>query len=277
MPRINDTFLQTVVYLYPSPEAAHQGHKTGGTGFIVSYKLKNTNKILYYVVTNAHVAEKMSAPGAARFNTKENDTTILNVFSSDWLLHPKKNDIAIVALNNPSDTLKHASIDVSMFLTENFIQEYDIGLGSDTCMIGRFIQHNGTKTNTPINSCGTISMMPLEPIILNSGISQEGFLIQSQSFSGFSGSPVLVRTNQPLLGGDKTKHTWLLLGINCAHINIYEPLQEKNGDTLKQTQNNKMISTSNSGHMVVIPAWKIYEMFTSDPIAQHIKNLESQP
>src|SRR4051812_13551767 len=98
MPRVDEGFLQSVVYIYKSPADAEQGIKAGGTGFIVKYDLKKDNQKMYFVVTNAHVVEGLSAPGAVRFNTKDGATSVSHVFQSDWICHQSGDDIAISSL-----------------------------------------------------------------------------------------------------------------------------------------------------------------------------------
>lgn len=45
MPRINDQILDSIIYLYPSSEAAKQGIAAGDTGFLVSVLLMVSERI----------------------------------------------------------------------------------------------------------------------------------------------------------------------------------------------------------------------------------------
>jgi hypothetical protein len=278
MPRIQDGYLQSIVYLYKSPEDAENGKKVGGTGFIIEHELKNKNQRMYFVVTNAHVVEGISAPGAIRFNTIGGGTSIAQVYKSDWQFHPLGDDIAIGALNAPPEIflkLQHSSISTDMFLTENIMHANDIGPGNETFVAGRFIKHDGTKTNTPIVRCGNVSMMPQEPVVLANGHEQLSFLVESRSLSGFSGSPVFVYANQPFPEIKNIKRGLLLLGLDCGHLNIYESLKSRNGESITDIYGDNTVSVSNSGQMIVVPAWKIYEMITIGPIADRIKEIET--
>lgn len=278
MPRIDEGFLQCVVYLYKSPEDAVKGIKAGGTGFIVRYNLAKNNLKMYFVVTNAHVIGGISAPGAVRFNTKDGRTSISQVYKSDWICHPSGDDIAIASLNGSPEvleSLRHSSIDIDMFVTEDIINTDNIGPGNETFVVGRFVKHDGAKTNTPIVRCGNISMMPFEPVRLENGYEQKSFLVESRSLSGFSGSPVFVYANYPFPLVNKKERNVLLLGLDCGHLDIFEPLKKRDGEQIQEIKGDNTVSVSNSGQMIVVPAWKIQEMLTNGPIADRIKTLES--
>jgi len=58
MPRIEDAYLEAVIYLYPSELTASRGEAIGGTGFLMMRPLDNEPPFgVMYAVTNAHVIE----------------------------------------------------------------------------------------------------------------------------------------------------------------------------------------------------------------------------
>lgn len=121
-------------------------------------------------------------------------------------------------------------------------------------------------------------MMPNEKIRINTSESQmydqEAFLVETHSLSGFSGSPVFL--NRILNNENVEQRTPWLLGLYCAHMNIYTKIKKKcDGGKYDNTDEN-YCSENNSGHMVVVPAWKIHEMFSVGPIADRIKSIESE-
>jgi hypothetical protein len=59
MPRIRDTYLDCVIYLYASEADADAGARTGGSGFLVGIKTADLprNVVFLYAVTNKHIIE----------------------------------------------------------------------------------------------------------------------------------------------------------------------------------------------------------------------------
>lgn len=79
-----------------------------------------------------------------------------------------------------------------MFLTPQQIIDEDVGIGDDTIMVGRFINHEGKQKNMPTVRFGSIAMMPSEKVISPAGIAQETFLVEIRSLPGYTGSAVVL-------------------------------------------------------------------------------------
>ena len=96
MPRIDDQYLECVVYLYPDVPKAEAGESFGGSGFLVGLSLPGIEtRVAVVVVTNQHVAA--NGNGAVRVNTADS----IEVFEIDhrhWLNHPDGHDIAIAPI-----------------------------------------------------------------------------------------------------------------------------------------------------------------------------------
>ncbi len=58
MPRIPDAHLESVVFVYPSRDAATRGERVGGSGFVIDYGSGIGDWRIRYAVTNAHVVEQ---------------------------------------------------------------------------------------------------------------------------------------------------------------------------------------------------------------------------
>src|SRR5688500_19015445 len=87
MPRINEVFLDCVVYLYPTVEDAETGYASGGTGFLVGYPVQDYPHLCHlYAVTNSHVISEADSK-VIRFNTIENKTTVLETSDESWIHH----------------------------------------------------------------------------------------------------------------------------------------------------------------------------------------------
>ena len=64
MPRIPDTYLDSVVYLYPSEASAQDGDRIGGSGFLIGIHIPFQTPpkgFLICVVTNKHVVDEGGA------------------------------------------------------------------------------------------------------------------------------------------------------------------------------------------------------------------------
>jgi hypothetical protein len=195
---------------------------------------------------------------------------------------------------------KIRSISSTSFLTKRMIEQYDIGVGDETFVIGRFISREGKERNIPSVRFGAIAQMPAEPIILDGGIAQETYLVEARSIPGYSGSPVFVtippapspqpRINPNLPAGIKEhipellkmvgynpKRTsqyqlgpWLV-GIDYCHIYDKERVyNSETGDPIAS-----MHIRSNTGMMGVVPAWRLIDILEGPDIMAIVKHLKS--
>ena len=193
VPRIHDLYADCVVYIYGSMKDAEKGVRYGGSGFIVQVALPvNSEWSQLYVVTNRHVVRKGKEP-VFRINRTDGKVEYCATTSDDWLFHTDGDDIAVLPFEfaNPNQ-LKISPLQITQFLTHEILAKQDVGIGDDTFMIGRFINHEGRQKNTPAIRFGNIAMMPIEKIVSEEGIAQESFLVETRSLPGYSGSPVFI-------------------------------------------------------------------------------------
>ncbi len=281
MPRISDELLDTVIYLYPSVETAKEGKRYGGTGFLVSITAELYPNIMHtYAVTNSHVIREAKST-VIRLNTHNGKTETLETSADgDWIHHPDGDDIAVCYLGGiNSHIIKYRMINSRTFLTKEIIEEFNIGVGDDVFMVGRFSQHDGKQTNLPSARFGNISMMPYERILHPRQYEVDAFLIETRSLSGCSGSPVFVyinpsipRPNEYLMAIYPNLPLWLL-GIDFGHMNITEQVKEKDGKT--NVQEGYLVQ-SNSGQMMVSPVWKLQELLDSEEFVMARKENEKE-
>ena len=275
MPRISDTFLQCVIYLYPNVQAAEAGEHFGGSGFIVGVPSEVDPVYYCYAVTNSHVIREADSP-IVRLNTQEDNMGVVKLSEGDWIHHPDGDDLAIAPLAVPSAHFKFKFVSTGDFLTKERIEQHDVGPGDDTFMVGRFVNHEGTQRNPPSVRFGNIAMMPWEPIKNARGILQESFLNEMRSLSGYSGSPVFVyipgmaiRPNSA--GWHSGAGPWLL-GIDWGHLQQYESVLEKNGDIVQEGWKVK----SNSGMSTVIPVSRLEQLLNIEEFVKQRKMLDKQ-
>jgi hypothetical protein len=274
MPRMPDNHLYCVFYLYPSVAAAEVGEAAGGTGFLVGYPSQHEGFVYFYAVTNAHVVREYGSP-VIRLNTKEGGTDIFELTSDLWIPHPEGDDLAVVGIGGIEfSRYEHNYIHAEeMFASNSIISGYDIGIGDDVSVIGRFIKHDGGLINKPSIRFGSISMMPT--VINFQGHDQECYLVEVRSLRGSSGSPVFVYMENaerrrwqvdPAAQNIPKANTWFL-GVAFADVPYEEEVNQRVVD--KQTGEETVEATSyyalsNSGQMAVIPAWRLFNFLSTD-------------
>ncbi len=189
MPRIPDKLLDNVFYLYKYEDDARIGEGYGGTGFIVSIRSEIYPQYggCCYAVTNWHVACR-DGYSIIRLNTKNGGSDIFPFEPHEWTFDPRY-DIAVCELSLDFEKHKLSLIGDDQFITDERIKRYNIGLGDDVFMIGRFIDHDGGQTNRPTARFGSISLMP-SPVIQPNHAKANSYCVDLHSRSGYSGSPV---------------------------------------------------------------------------------------
>jgi hypothetical protein len=265
MPRIRDEMLDCVIYLYRSPEEAELGEGIGGSGFALSIPCERVPQPSrhVYAVTNKHVIE--SGAIHVRLNTKDGRMIIMKARRKDWMLSDK-DDLAVCALGALPASVSMNAIPWERLITKEMIQQYDIGIGDDVVMFGRFINRDGLQQNAPTARFGHISQMPGDPIETQ----EEAFLCEVRSIGGYSGSPVFLLHNPLYLHFPTDKG--IVLGVDFCHILNWTSAQDNRGQELPHIR-----LPLNSGMAGVIPAWRLQELIMSEkPVAQRKMAEESE-
>jgi hypothetical protein len=201
--RIEDTVRETVVFLgFEDNSPQSGGIHCVGTAFLLGYKNAG------YLITAKHVAKVFgNNPFLIRLN--KTDGTSQNVPADEviWHYHPDENiDIAAIPFEVPNlinNRIFDATyISDNMILTEEIRKKFFIGIGDQCYTVGLFRFLAGQKRNLPIVHTGNIALLPEDEKIPVSDWDSphgnrvryvEGYLVESQSITGLSGSPVLVR------------------------------------------------------------------------------------
>jgi hypothetical protein len=179
-----------------------------------------------------------------------------------------------------------------LFINQEIIDVYRVGVGDEAFLVGRLMSHDGQQKNAPVVQFGIVSLMadPNEPIRCKE-VDQEGFLVECRSLSGFSGSPVFVQTTQTYREQDAERvceygqrrepnpepepsgmvikplmidGTWgpWLLGINWGHMPFYGYVEEHGNKRLD------LRVELNTGFACVLPAWKIMELLNVEELVK---------
>ncbi|HEY3827611.1 MAG TPA: trypsin-like peptidase domain-containing protein [Solirubrobacteraceae bacterium] len=278
MPRIPDELLDCVIYLYPTVEAAEQGARAGGSGFLVSVSMDGIDTPAIYAVTNSHVVREGKSP-VIRLNTQDGTKKVIDIVSDQWFHHPDGDDVTICPLGLKTDDLYrfHALPCGEWLLSEEAIADANIGPGDDVFIIGRFVNHEGNQRNLPVVRFGSIAMMPYEPIKHQRGIDVESYLIEARSLSGFSGSPIFLYIPPfslrdtwwtPDKSGVPTTESisFGLLGIDSGHFTDYKRVLDK--DKKPRIGNEESYVEQNSGIMTVVPSWKLGELLENPEVVR---------
>lgn len=252
MPRIPDSLLQSVGFLYPSTDAAVNGERAGGTAFLVQMPIAGGVSTL--VVTNIHVAA--GGCNSLRLSSRDSGFQVLEV--ADWVFHPDGDDVAVAKIELPDDRTESALVWADVAASRPRLDELNAGVGDEVLMIGRFIAHDGRVRNAPLARFGNIAMMPGEPVVDGRGMKVEAFLVEMRSLSGFSGSPVFVYMGPGTYRGDGRMmpfytETIGLIGIDTGHKVVELAVRDSTGKASELTV------AQNSGVAIVAPIWKVGE------------------
>jgi len=271
MPKIPRETIDTAIYLYPSAEDAENCVNVGGSGFLVGIPGTKGQRGWIYAVTNCHVSRECKT---IRLNTIDGGKRVLE--PRVWIEHPdKKTDLAIASLGvtNLNIFRFQTFMPTVHFVDKTRLVDFQLGVGDDCYMIGRFVNHEGYQRNLPTARFGAIAQMPGEPIWTPWSVQEDAYLVEVRSISGFSGSPVIVRipasrthkvTRRAPNGipvSDNSSLDWhMLLGVDCGHSIDKDAaiFQAGEKEPLKDYE-----VEYNTGLAIVIPAWKLQEVIDS--------------
>lgn len=275
MSRIDDTLIHTVFYIYPSEDDARVGSEYGGTGFIIAISIDGNSKLgFHYAVSNAHVIKGINADLIfLRINNVENKFDIIETNKTDWICHPYGDDVAVCLININLERFHYSCFKREHFISHDFIQERNVGVGDDVVMIGRFRVYAGKRKNLPTAMFGHIAQMPSEPLFNPfTKLEQESFLVEMKSIKGFSGSPVILYIQAFTNRFDSTNTantSWFqrLLGIDWGQIQYEVQAIDNYGQNTKLT-----IDSAITG---VVPAWKILELIDGEELKSEREKIEN--
>ncbi|MBS0416324.1 MAG: hypothetical protein JSR66_01335 [Proteobacteria bacterium] len=272
MPKLRQDMIDVAFYLYPSEEAAAKGRDFGGTGFFAIIASETIPDWVYcYAVTNWHVAVRDGC-SVIRVNTVSGGSDIIPLDPSQWLFTPQGPDLAIALVTLDQNRHRVKGVGLSAFASSETISNYQIGVGEDVVMIGRFVDHDGGIVNRPAARFGNIAVMSTPLPQATKGI-HEAYCLDMHSRSGYSGSPVFVyRTTGSTIGegsvisGDDG--FLYLLGVHYGQFVEYWTLQDVD-ESAKSTgvpahtdaagKNARMVRGL-SGMTCVAPAWQLRDL-----------------
>lgn len=278
--RLPDEVRKCVVFIgYPGLGG---GMVVTGTGFLVvangpQVGLRQT--AFSYLVTARHVVLKLP-PGAGfglRVRKPNGDMEVLwSAADARWWFHPtepEQTDVAVTHLPLDLSGLDVKFVAVPSILTDDLIAKTDIGTGDEVYVTGLFSR----LQDEPIVRTGNIASVPRKPIpgwkIADTGpYDAEGYLLETRSLGGLSGSPVFVRRTLGMHGkfsrpGEPPEDLvmvgggpFYLLGLMHGHWKI-DPAKHDRVET-ETTQEEGSIAL---GLSLAVPAKKILDILNAEP------------
>lgn len=272
MPRIPDRHLQSVVFIYPSREAAERGDQVGGTGFVVTQPTGVGNSRIRYVVTNEHI---VSGGGHWVRLNHLGGTYVKHVPPDEWEWAPDGDDFALATLALPDYVVPYAvALDIAAATREE-AKALNVGPGDEAYMVGRFMAHGGRATNNPIARFGSVSLMPNPTELVRDGRGRdvEAYLVEMRSHVGFSGSPVFILIPRDTPRGnpgpvkDDAQTKYRLIGIDTGHKIDPLPVMEKTPEGKWEAAKGRRVEHY-SDVAIVAPIWKVVDLLNREDLAE---------
>jgi hypothetical protein len=284
VPRIPENILSSVFYLYPTAEEAENGTNRGACGFFVDVRSEATQQTHRYCVTNIHVA--FGGCTFLRLNTQAGGTEVFEVPISAWKSHSNDEiaDVALAAFRHPDSS----RLDISAIQWEDLAgtaaeweahcRNWNVGVGDDVIMVGRFVGHDGKQRNQPLVRFGNIAMMPGEHVLDGRGELVEAYLVEMRSLPGFSGSPVFLYIGPADYRGNGTmskfyEEHFALLGIDTGHKMLTSEIRDR---TTRKLAEVPFYVLQNTGVAIVAPASKIRDVLYEEGFVDERKHTDGE-
>lgn len=174
----------------------------------IPFEHRGSHHSFIYCVTARHVVEAIDAMGNLcsmflRLNLKSGGTRDFPVATNEWQYHSDPVfDAAVLPFAFDQEICDHRAYPVGDFLTPEFAERDQVGIGADLFILGLFKLHVPESKNVPILRVGNIAAMPEEPVLSGRGQAML-YLVETRSIGGLSGSPVFTY-KKPILGLDQS-------------------------------------------------------------------------
>lgn len=266
MPRVVADYVESLVFLYPTEEAARANEDAGGSGFLlgVEYKEQPTRAHVY-VVTNAHVSDGPTPSRVVRLQGPGGP--ILDLSGKRWV-EADEDDVAVCSLGRSELFSDFAMVRAADMLMEGDVEDDTATYRSDhprygdeVFMASRLANKRLKDGSVPAIRLGTLASGRPAAVQHDRGFYQDSFLVEMRSISGHSGSPVFLHYNdatlhmrQGLRSGPVPADI-RLLGIDWGHLEHSS-------------------SAWNAGIACIVPAWKIAELLNDEGLKKERNGAE---
>jgi hypothetical protein len=259
--RIADRLLKSVGFVSRyDPEGDGARVQFGGTAFVVGVRM-DERLFLAHLVTAKHVAEAIEpAEAVIAMNAKDGAPLFLRTGDHNWFFHPTERESVDVAVL-PFGSTRFQDYDIEwlpeeMFVTDQRIRDFDIGLGDEIVIIGLFTRFFGKTQLIPLVRTGNIAMMPKDRLPIRNFGEMEAYLAEGRSIGGLSGSPVFVRNTVKMPAVTPQGAPGNLFGLGSVHL---LGLMHGHWDLPVSFSTTEQAEAVNMGVSIVVPAKKILE------------------
>jgi hypothetical protein len=243
-----------------------------GTAFFVMVgEAEFPDASIGYLVTAKHcICKAFDQYGnlSCRLNKKDGGVkffSLPSLNSQDWFLSDDA-DVAVFEFPD-DDSVDYSAIPSMSFLTDELVQNENIGIGDEVFLIGLFNLAHGRERNFPVVRSGMIASMQNEPFRDSyTGNDYRAFLIEVRSIGGLSGSPVFMALQKRGMemhpaprGFNFWTHSLILIGLIRGHWDMYDQ------DFLPDSGIEKM-EKLNTGIAIVTPIREVEKVLMSDEL-----------
>jgi hypothetical protein len=180
----------------------------GGTGFLIDWVEGDLH--WPHLVTARHVAEALSQHESffLRANLLSGEASLLEIEHVRWVFPDDETvDLAVVPFGLNIQAMDHVHIPLAEHLAQ-FDKPNAICCGDAINIVGLFRLHHGNRRAVPFVHCGWISVLPdpkervpVKNRVTGKTLESEVFLVEAQTLSGLSGSPVFMHEEIGFTGG----------------------------------------------------------------------------
>ncbi len=278
--RVPDVLQKNVVYLGHTDDCGIEVVR--GTGFFVTLPANYGGHHLY-LVTAMHVANMLGSTTDvfAIGNGPADKSGRMNLGRTPWWFHPTDDTVnAAVMPLLPTLPLDFAYMSLEKWLADEVIAKGGIGIGDDVFTAGLYSPLRKLDVHLPIIRMGNIAMLPpghVLPIEIppKRYVYAEGYLIESHSYGGMSGSPVFVRETRYIPAkADGTHDVQLHVGGRMYLLGIFQGHW-----TLSPTDINSNEDIRSGplprGLSFVVPGHQIMDILNRPELMTHRKQIEA--
>jgi hypothetical protein len=225
-----------------------------------------------YAVSNRHVVE-MQGCSVLRLTKLDGTPDIIELMPDDWVAHPTS-DLMGVCLYDQVSLATHQARWCEFergLLDQETVKRFNVGIGDEVVMVGRFIGHDGKRINRPSVRFGNISMQVADIMNPALGRPEESWAVEMRSKPGYSGSAAIVLGTPEFVQKPSTdRRFFLMLGVEWGQIAERKPVLDAAGRPVAGGQHH-MEGTGMNG---VVPAWRVKELIGSGKL--HDQFLEAE-
>ena len=223
------------------------------------------------MVTNKHVVQKGNR--FVRLNRTDGPPDIFPIEDNQYFPHRGAHDVAVIVGIGGENHLirRHIGYGQLFDSAESAKREYDVGIGDDVIMVGRFIGHDGRQVNRPSLRFGNISVDVGDIYNPEADYPEESYAVEMKSKPGYSGSAVLVYAlRSSTARASETKEFVMCLGVNWGHILEQRPILDESGKEAVPRQYVR-VPTDMAG---VVPSWRIKEVLDYREVRDAVQAIE---